>query len=1076
MKILAIRGRNLASLARAFEVDLANGPLAGVGLFAITGPVGAGKSTLLDALCLALFDRTPRLSGRGGVAIGDESSDDGLRSNDPRTVLRRDAAEGHAEVDFTGRDGVRYRARWSVRRARRRIDGRVQDQEMSLEDLDRAQVVASGRKTEVLAAIEARLGLDFAQFGRSVLLAQGDFAAFLRASPDERARLLENLTGADLYRRLSRAAHEKRRLLQSEVQRLEAQAGAQILLLPERRAELEQQVRRLEHDHHASNIAVELAQRYVTWYVAAAKLLLEENTSVVALQEAIKVHEAAAVRRQRHAQLVQALPLVPRAELILERQKRLALATGDAEAARRAFEEAVTRVTQLRAAGRVELAKALQCEVATVPPLLAEFPRWKPTLERWSRANTRQAELSAQLPVVKALAANAAAALEPLRRQLSAAELAQGQASGALAIAQQVLAKPEFGDLAVNRRQLAADRTGLREREDRLAEWQRRSAAAAQATEALVLREVDRDRLLVGAAELTTARETAEQRLHERRREHERVRARVDAAALREHLVDGAPCPLCGALEHPAPATGEDGELRTAQAALAAAAAAFEAARELERTRQVQRESANAAVVEAEQVVRRSAVAVEAARRSLGELMRDPALADITTAVAQVTTQRDELRQREAQVEELGERMATLQAQLERARDGERQAIDARHRAHVVLQQATDGAEQASRAVGTVTDALDRVAQELAEFAEELTPALEGVPAWQERLRAFGPQVVTRCQALADAERKARAAEALRDELLASRARADEGLMAARHELDLANRAFESALLQANVRPVEVREAGELGQDALALEGELLRQLESAVTSARAVVKTRTAFRHGHEAQGRPEIAENDAAAALEDARAARERILQQLTQVRAEVGADDLMRRMRDEIAPRLRAAEQAMHVWAALDDLIGSSHGDAFAVFAQSLTLDLLLAEANRRLREIARRYQLQKNQGAEMDFVVVDLDLGGTRRSLQTLSGGETFLVSLALALALATLAAPRSRVETLFLDEGFGTLDAHHLEQALGALDSLQAAGCQVGIISHVDGIAERIGASIEVLPEGSGQSRVRVAVR
>ena len=149
MKILAIRGHNLASLARSFEIDLANGPLRDVGLFAITGPVGAGKSTLLDALCLALFDRTPRLSNRGGVQVGDDvaSRDEWLRSNDPRTLLRRDAIEGHAEVDFTGRDGNRYRAKWSVRRARRRPDGRVQDQEMALRDLDRNVVVASGRTT-----------------------------------------------------------------------------------------------------------------------------------------------------------------------------------------------------------------------------------------------------------------------------------------------------------------------------------------------------------------------------------------------------------------------------------------------------------------------------------------------------------------------------------------------------------------------------------------------------------------------------------------------------------------------------------------------------------------------------------------------------------------------------------------------------------------------------------------------------------------------------------------------------------------------------------------------------------------
>ncbi len=122
MRILAIRGRNLASLAVDFELDLQVPPFDKAGLFAITGPVGAGKSTLLDVVCLALFDRTPRLTGRGGAAVGSSHEEEDLRlaSNDVRTILRRGTVDGAAEVDFQGRDGKRYRARWTVRRARRR--------------------------------------------------------------------------------------------------------------------------------------------------------------------------------------------------------------------------------------------------------------------------------------------------------------------------------------------------------------------------------------------------------------------------------------------------------------------------------------------------------------------------------------------------------------------------------------------------------------------------------------------------------------------------------------------------------------------------------------------------------------------------------------------------------------------------------------------------------------------------------------------------------------------------------------------------------------------------------------------
>ncbi len=125
MRILAIRGSNLASLQGDFEVDLEAG-LGSAGLFAITGPTGAGKSTLLDALCLALFDCTPRLDSQGGARIGRPDEEHRLPANDCRSLLRRGCARGHAEVDFEGRDGRRCRARWEVRRARDRADGRLQ--------------------------------------------------------------------------------------------------------------------------------------------------------------------------------------------------------------------------------------------------------------------------------------------------------------------------------------------------------------------------------------------------------------------------------------------------------------------------------------------------------------------------------------------------------------------------------------------------------------------------------------------------------------------------------------------------------------------------------------------------------------------------------------------------------------------------------------------------------------------------------------------------------------------------------------------------------------------------------------
>jgi exonuclease SbcC len=263
MRILAIRGENLASLAAPFEIDLAAEPLAGSGLFAITGETGAGKSTILDALCLALYGEYPRISvGRRENAP--DPSGEPISVHDGRAILRRGAGGGYAEVDFVGQDGERYRVRWEANRARGRANGRLQNEQRALYRLDDGSAVATG-KTQVREAVETRTDLTFDQFRRTVLLAQGEFDAFLLAAESERAELLEKITGTEIYAAISVRVHDgteaRRRLVEQLEQRqndiglLDAEARQALLdeqsqlasTVAQKGAERDQHSGRLDH-------------------------------------------------------------------------------------------------------------------------------------------------------------------------------------------------------------------------------------------------------------------------------------------------------------------------------------------------------------------------------------------------------------------------------------------------------------------------------------------------------------------------------------------------------------------------------------------------------------------------------------------------------------------------------------------------------------------------------------------------------------------------------------------------------------------------------------------------------------
>jgi exonuclease SbcC len=1213
LKICSISGRNLASLADPFRVDFETEPLAGAGLFAITGPTGAGKSTLLDALCLALFNCTPRLSTRGGAVIGLESdlAWERLATNDVRALVRRGASEATAEVEFLGRDGRRYRATWSVRRARGRADGKLQDEQVELRDLARGEVLG-GTKTEVLADISKRLGLDFEQFRRSVVLAQGEFAAFLRAKEDERAALLEQMTGAHLYSAVSRKAYERAKEEEAALSQLVALRAQTSPLAEAQRAALEAEEGALTHALEAARRDVEAAARDVAWFDGLARLRAEVEAAQGAQQGAREALEAAAPRREAlsRAQAAQAVRGVYEAWQTSRERARAAaeaapIAVAAHEAATAALDVArganagalqahaaavsaqeasageLQRARDLdvriqaklqereRLASAARAARALETEVAArLPPLIEEQAAVEVQGDALRERRVRLVHVSALAGAWASLrpALVAAGGRLAKAREVPAAAVPAGTLSSTEALleaqrnlegAEARLQAAQTAAVQVSSMGEAVDRGALRDELKRaealglvleqLARTWDAWSALVQRGQALRARAGEQQRaasVALEAAATLEARALATARA-ERETLERAVGALTAAASLREHraaLHEDQPCPLCGSSSHPWAGRTEalDQRLHARSEALAGLQRREKALAEEALQRRSEGRTHEALALEHERetvaVQREAEQVAESWRRAVASVGKGaPAGPAEAQARLWTSAQRDGLVEGRERLEEqlrVADVREAAQREVARALGEARERV---HSAELVL-----GLEQALAALAAPLEGLSGWRASFLEAPAEVLRRLDrDVEEWaaagqaEERLEVLRRELerrVLECTKeretleshVADRERELSAAGLVAAQLSQERAallagreadgveralraavgdrqRAVEVSSAALQAQELARARTEGALREAGAHAELLRQLEERSHDALlrGLEGtgvdageleallawpprrieaeaEALRALEEAAVAAGARLEDRRGQLQRHEgALARPLGAEEAARRTLGDLSQAHEAAHQRLGAAQQRRAQDDEARFRDAQLAERLAAQSRRAEQWGRLRDVVGSADGKKFRTFAQSLTFEVLLEQANLHLAELARRYALVRVPNRNLEVQVVDHDLADEVRSTASLSGGETFLVSLALALGLSSLGASGVRIESLFIDEGFGTLDPQTLEVALDALDALQATGCKVGIISHVPGLEARLAAQVRVRRVGSGRSVVEV---
>ncbi|AWJ86797.1 exonuclease (plasmid) [Azospirillum sp. TSH58] len=1234
MRILAVRGCNLASLDGTFAVELAGGPLRHAGLFAITGPTGAGKSTILDALCLALFDRMPRLPDGRGVALGASGDTDAISTTDVRSVLRRGAGAGWAEVDFAGIDGAAYRARWELRRARQNARGQLQKQTMSLTALADGKRLGDG-KTSVLDEISSRLGLSFEQFRRAVLLAQGDFANFLKAPATERSALLELLTGTEIYSRISVAAHERSREEQRALEALEAQCAGIGVLTDDERAVLDAEAGAAAEAVRQEEAAFEQARATVAWHEQDARLGKAEMEAAAASARSEEVWQEAAARREEAALLRRLQPLrvrlgeadrcaaaaseageaLARAQTaVTEAQDRLVHAEARHRAVRGAYETARSAIDA--AEPELEQAAALDAEIAALAGQQAGAHADAATAEADARAiGESWTAIRTALDQARAESAEregwlaGQTALQPvadqwarwdallLRHRDSARAVREAEAEAARAATEAAAHEAERIRLSTVRRDAAARRdeaeqalsalkaepvesldtlrgrrTALAERRDGLSVLSQLAERAARLAADAAEAEAERKRQRTAAVEGEIRAAEMKARLDQRRAALEeadttlhrlRLARSEGVASLRAQLADGESCPVCGATEHPwgdghtpLDQLAEDQErhvaalraevtgLATDQGAhTAAAKAALEqavvldgrlAALAADRTAVAERWAERApgfglpAEPDAETVTRRLAeVDVELTAAGQAEAAaldhkarldaavqacrtRDAALTEAERAIETRTRQLDAARHAESLAvarrdqaadtrtavrAELAQPFAGLEgwdSRLDRDPEGFRESIGARV-AEVLRQR--EGLAQARRDVEALERQAGAKAAEL-EGARQAEQAArrrcEGLAAaLEERRGARGSLLGGRAVAAVKKEltEACRRTEALVEQATIARQDAAARLSGAEQTVatrgDSARRCAAEAEAAADALAAAAERCGVTveaarahlvrDEDWLTGEERALAALESARRETALLAAERTRLRREHHAAGHPALGAEEAGEAVAETGRRLQEARARLGEAQARLRADIENRGRLAAVLDRVEAQRKAQGLWATMAQLIGSADGRKLRNFAQSLSLDLLLVQANRYLADLARRYRLERVGGADLEIQVVDGEMGDERRGVHSLSGGEMFLVSLALALGLSAMAGGSGGggIGTLFIDEGFGTLDPGSLDLALSCLEALQATGRQVGVISHVPALVERIGVQVRVTPQGGGRSAVTV---
>ncbi|MCG8642614.1 MAG: chromosome segregation protein SMC [Desulfobacterales bacterium] len=1072
MKILELRFKNLNSLYGEWMIDFTDPEYISNGIFALTGPTGAGKSTILDAICLALYGATPRL---------------GRITKSGNEIMSRQTGECYAEVVFESQAG-RFLCHWEQRRARKKADGNLQDQEHQIADADTGKPIET-KKSRVAGVIEDKTGMDFDRFTRSILLAQGGFDTFLRAGVEQKSKILEQITGTKIYSEISRRVHERRRSEREKLSLLLAETSGIIILEPE--------------DEEKTQLALEEKQKQET------ELAGKSTETVNAIEWLTSID---GLKKEINGLSEEAVHLKATIETFKPERNRLKLAMKAAS-----LDGVYATLTAVRKEQSDDRA-ALKAEERALPKLessadqQAELLRSmeKQTVKARDALKTAGSLIRKVRSLDQKLAAQEMAVSEgkksckkdekKIENDKKARLKRQGEkneAETALGIARGYLkahARDEWliSGLAGIDEQLTRLHSKQKEAIQKEADLKSADTVLLQAKKNLemITRQCNTHRKEVDEAikrfeqgkealsELLGGRLLREYRT-EKDTLYREMAFLSKIAELEDHrarLEDDKPCPLCGSREHPF-AEGNVPIPDETDKRIALLSKRINDAEKLEVLNKECEERVTGARKKLNDSEKREVT------RANDKKNAETTLADLTDSLEALRA--DLIQQRHGLVDKLQPlgikeipddgsslleflktRLNAWQAAIKKKAEIEKRITDIDSE----IMRLDGIIETQNTSLMEKQDHLKNLTKEYAAGQDERKTLYGGKDPDQEE------GILNK--AVADAESAERKAGKLNTELQQKLTAAKthvESLKSRigqrRPDLKRAESDFSSALESAGFS--DEKQFLEAGLKHEELEGLSSRAKE--LDRAQTELTTRQKDREARLAAERAKKVTDKTIEELEPQFKAYEESLKALRdavaglkhKLRENAVAKDRIKEKQTAIEARKKECRR----WEALHGLIGSADGKKYRNFAQGLTFELVVSHANRQLEKMTDRYLLIRDDDEPLALNVVDNYQAGEIRSTKNLSGGESFIVSLTLALGLSRMASRKVRVDSLFLDEGFGTLDEEALDTALESLSGLRQDGKLIGIISHISALKERIRTQINIRPKSGGKSTV-----